>query len=236
MTSPQTAAVRAAAQAQRDAQALHHKISERLAAAREPGPALPDLDGLQRALEDASADQAIGMTDAATVATARGALADARAAVAATAGERATQLATAEGLQRRLESAEGQSAAAAEALNNAAVEYLRAELQGAEAAYLGAAQAVVLALHRHAAAASALRIRGAPVHYAAAQVSQCNLPVIGSASEEAFADHQPKEVYFGSGLMRVLPAHASTIEADLAALIEAPAVGIVAAIKRLRAA
>ena len=97
---PESANLQNAAQRLRDAVALHTTITAKLAAVRAAAPDLPDVETLNRDVEDASAAHALGLTDATEFDAARRALAEARTDAGATVGERAAVLARAQGLQR----------------------------------------------------------------------------------------------------------------------------------------
>ena len=225
-------AVRAAAAALRDAEALHAKVAEKLTAAQASAPEEIDLAPLERAVEDAAASQALGLADLASVTVASKALADARAQAAAGRSERAAQAAATQGLTRRLESAQAEELAAREALQAASVAWVQADMADAESAYLKAAEAVTKALSRRQGGARVLQSQN-PEVWMRDYSLPLTLPTVGDLTRARYMlanPHAPHAV--GVNLADVLPAGDVDVQADLATLIDTKPTGLVATLKR----
>lgn len=226
-------AVRAAAAALRDAEAMLAKTAEKLAAASASQPALPDIEGLTLKVEDTSAAVALGLADEAELSAAVRALNEATTLAAAGRSARVSAKALAEGLRRRLEAAELDLVAARTALDDAQKAWLHAEMLSAEAAYMAAAEIVVQALCRHSAGARSLESRGERLNHRVGLAAALVLPTINEASCARYLESRPHPAAaIGADLSGVLALHVpDTLESELAALLTQPT-GLVAALKR----
>jgi len=226
-------AVRAAAGALRDAEALHTKVSEKLTAAQASAPVAIDLSHMTRAVEDAAAEHALGLADIGVVEAASRALNEATALVDRTRSERTALSAATQGLTRRLESSERAVVAASEGLKAASVAWIEFDMSEAEREYMAAAEIVTRCLVRHAAGARALERKGEQLNNAVSLAAPLSLPTVGPSTCARFLQRFPAAPHaIGADLGHALAPGDIDIESELAALTE-PKPGIVNTIKRL---
>ena len=236
-----TKTIAAAAQALTQATQARDRIAAAVASlADADNTAAPaaELERLQRAHEATAAALALGETDAGTAKQTAQALAEAQRAVNEARADAAAAAATRAGLARRLADAEAAVIAAAAEMESTERQWLQSEAIAADAEYAANALAAWKAWTRVHAARSALVARGAPLD-GMVSVQPPELRAIGPNSAQAVMRAHPSEPH--GWAQTVTPRHEAIagrmlIEAELAALREAPAGLVSRAAQALRKA